>query len=89
MAFDANKGHALPAGAFPNCVGGFASLVDMSGNVEEWIDACDAAVGPDDHCASVGGAYDDIAKDLQCSSVWTVNSRRSKGPTVGFRCCAN
>jgi formylglycine-generating enzyme required for sulfatase activity len=75
------------------CVGGVAGLLDMSGNLWEWNDACDAptptnpAVGV--QCHALGGAYDSTPTDLECTSggqprAW---SRNSSAANIGFRCC--
>lgn len=71
------------------CVGGYAGLYDMSGNVAEWEDTCDGtAFGKDDICLARGGGAYDPAYNLQCGHE-TINSRGAQAARLGFRCCAN
>ena len=72
-----------------SCVGGESGLYDMSGNVAEWEDACDANVGMSDECDLRGGDVRSTnASDLECKANRTA-PRASMGSAVGFRCCAD
>ncbi len=89
--YDATRCHGTgtrPVALDPNgdtCQGGFPGIFDMSGNVEEWIDACTVA----DLCVSLGGAYDDVPQHLTCYSESATVLRTGRSPKVGFRCCAD
>ena len=81
----------VPVGSLPQCVGAsapFSSIYDMSGNVLEWEDGCDANGGSTDHCLTRGGAYDYSSLYDQCSSVTTpAYTRGAAANDLGFRCC--
>jgi len=77
---DANKGGPTDVGT-PTCVGSFAGLYDMSGNVAEWEDACSGLA-----CRVRGGTYDLEAANLTCVDSMTRNLDAGY-PDVGFRCC--
>jgi formylglycine-generating enzyme required for sulfatase activity len=75
-----------------SCEGGVPGLFDMSGNVEEWIDACfNSGDGNPalDTCFLGGGRFDyAMAEDLDCPNDGaTSNSRSSQTAGAGFRCC--
>lgn len=79
----------LPVGSMTGCEGGYPGLVDMSGNVAEWIDACDenASSARGDECTVQGGAFDsseDYAKCSDTHKLWRFIATTS----IGFRCCA-
>ncbi len=71
------------------CLGGETGLLEMSGNVAEWENACDGTTGNSDNCLIRGGSYLDGATKLRCDSGGTPVSqpRDYQGPDVGFRCC--
>lgn len=73
------------------CVGGFPGLFDMSGNVDEWTNACYAGDELITSCVRAGGAYySDGTPDHvlpSCNEVSTF-SRRCQNNSTGFRCCA-
>jgi sulfatase modifying factor 1 len=97
-SFDVNACNAKAGGTssvrvatYPGCVGGVAGLYDMSGNVAEWSDHCDAYVGKDDYCAAEGGDYDppnDSGDALICSLGQDFH-RDLTAINIGFRCCSN
>ena len=88
---DAKSGTALSWQSWLSCAGGVPGLLDMSGNVAEWEDACSAANGAGDSCAIRGGSFLDSADRLRCDSGQTTlpitQPRNYVGPDVGFRCC--
>lgn len=88
---DRRVGAPDAVGSFPLCSGGYAGIVDMSGNVEEWIDACSpgqGASGVNDECLSMGGSVSGTPDRLDCEMSAT-SDRRSRGQAArGFRCCS-
>jgi sulfatase modifying factor 1 len=80
-----SSGSGVPAsiGSFKGCTGFYAGVVDMVGNVAEWVNACDATAGAVDGCETIGGSYADTAT---CSTS-SLKHRNEQLPTVGFRCC--
>src|SRR6185437_14237679 len=74
-----------------DCVGGFVGLVNMSGNVAEWENACSGQNGASDACATRGGSFESDAGGLRCDSAQSsgpiTQARSYSGPDVGFRCC--
>jgi hypothetical protein len=53
----------------------------MVGNVAEWVNTCDAALGAVDGCETIGGSYQAGAT---CSKS-SLKHRDEQLPTVGFR----
>jgi hypothetical protein len=81
-------------GSHGNCASpspGYATLHDMSGNVEEWEDSCekDAAKGAaTDACRTRGGSWSSKRDDTRCDAVPASAKKRSDhAPNLGFRCC--
>lgn len=77
-------GKAASVGVFAKCHGFHAGLFDMLGNVTEWVDACDASLGPIDGCQTIGGSF---ATNPTCSTSG-LRRRNDTSPGVGFRCCS-
>lgn len=75
-----------PVTTFPNCVGGFPGIFDMTGNAREWIDSCVANTGNGDDCRSFGGDYTDDNNGAVCASA-TTHHRDYTNDATGFRCC--
>jgi formylglycine-generating enzyme required for sulfatase activity len=66
-----------------------SGLYDLSGNVEEWVDACSGSTGLMDDCAVVGGsAFYKNGGDLSCRGSPYPEKRSRKYELRGFRCCA-
>jgi sulfatase modifying factor 1 len=64
-----------------------SSLVDMSGNMDEWQEHCLTATGPGDTCYTSGGDWkNDSAGELMCSAIYP-RTRSTYLDYVGFRCC--
>lgn len=75
----------VDVGSLPGCEGGYPGLFDMSGNVEEMEDSCDADGG----CNSRGGSFVDNgpATVNRCDDLEeTVHQGHGSGD-IGFRCC--
>lgn len=85
-----NPDRRLPIASHPGCVGGYEGIYDMSGNVEEWIDACEVgSTNPENaSCAIKGGAFNFPEGSLNCA-ISRMQARRIAGPQSGIRCCAN
>ncbi|MDB4997729.1 MAG: Serine/threonine kinase [Myxococcaceae bacterium] len=94
-AFDASTcnvsgGGRAPVGSFPDCIGGYPGLFDMSGNSAEWTNSCfhDAAAdAATDFCRLRGGSY-----QASVSSSCNRDGGEMRSAAVekfGFRCCAN
>ena len=77
---------ALPVHEPSNCSGAIAGLMNMSGNVAEWVDRCDGYVGVEDACKTRGNSYVDgvLGTNENC---WL--TRDARMPSVGFRCCSD
>src|SRR5262249_14635225 len=84
-------GGGAPVGSRPGCEGGYPGIFDMSGNVREWVDACESDA-PNAFCVAQGGKLDQKGTDgITCAGF-------SSGPETaprtdaffgtGFRCCA-
>jgi sulfatase modifying factor 1 len=70
------------------CIGGVPGLYNMSGSTWEWVNAC-ATTAPGAFCYTMGGAFDSLATELECTSIrnWTRTS--SIATNIGIRCCAD
>jgi formylglycine-generating enzyme required for sulfatase activity len=94
-------GRCVDAGLSPNrvydvgskeaCIGGYAGLFDMSGNVTEWENACTrfGNAAPIENCLVRGGAYyESEGEKLSCGFFRDI-LQSSPSTSVGFRCCAD
>jgi formylglycine-generating enzyme required for sulfatase activity len=81
-------GNVAPVASFPMCVGGYAGIYDMAGNVWEWLDGCTSNTAITAFCDSFGGGFDSPDADLACLGhrYWT---RTAGAADLGFRCCAD
>ena len=78
---------AVPVMTYPKCEGGYSGIFDMSGNVREWEDSCDGAVGEADRCRTRGGAADNGQLHLTCDHDESYDRSYTSFRT-GFRCCS-
>jgi formylglycine-generating enzyme required for sulfatase activity len=78
-----NPGMRVPVSSAPDCEGGIPGVVDMSGNVEEFLDGCDAS-----KCPAAGGGFGSADRDVRCDSLSFVD-RDTPDLARGFRCCAD
>jgi hypothetical protein len=72
-----------------NCVGGYAAIHDMSGNVAEWEDGCGASAGAGDPCPIRGGYFNssDVPSNSAACSAAPTTARSRLSRQIGFRCC--
>lgn len=85
-----------PGGEVAHCqsaVTGYGGVYDLSGNVFEWEDSCNAQTGSKDRCRFRGGSYvssygTDNGNALRCNYD-IAGSRDDQYPNLGFRCCAD
>jgi hypothetical protein len=84
-----NGAQPVAVATFPQCVGGYPGLYDMSGNSPEWEDAC---VNPNDFCRKRGSHYGDAPQNsyllLRCDENG-YQPRDTKDANLSFRCCSN
>lgn len=83
----------VDVGSKTGCVSaapGYVGHFDLTGNVAEWEDACDASADTgtaSDGCRVRGGAFtSETSAQLACGAD-RVLSRSASAPDVGFRCC--
>jgi len=75
-------------GSFADCRGTtppFDQLFDMSGNVSEWIDACDDGAGVAPYCWETGGGSD--SRSLSDCRTDAYVAWNATWWSKGFRCC--
>jgi hypothetical protein len=72
--------------SYTNCQGHYEGLYDMVGNVEEWIDSCDADTSNTNHCAVIGGS--EFSQPDGGCEIYDLEQRDSQEPGIGFRCCS-
>lgn len=80
---------AVQVGSLQGCqssVSGYAGVFDLSGNVWEWEDSCEASVGKSDNCRLRGGSFDGSGQELTCDANGS-SYRGSTNAAYGFRCC--
>jgi hypothetical protein len=81
---------AAPVATFDQCVGAYAGIYDLSGNLSEWEDSC---VPSDDRvlCHLRGGSYYPFTEPapsvlLACNAFEQWNTQ-AQYAHIGFRCC--
>jgi formylglycine-generating enzyme required for sulfatase activity len=82
---EAARGSAVSVGSYAQCVGGAPDLFDMSGNVDEWEDACVARAGGAE-CLLRGGSFKHPVTESSCDYL-LLSAVTSTYDDVGFRCC--
>ena len=79
----------IPSGSLTTCRGGYDGLFDMSGNVAEWIDACDPTSTPrEDACAVQGGSFGTEYSFARCEA-YDTHWRWETSAETGIRCCGD
>jgi len=84
---DAVAGNAgtVPVGSLSECEGGLPGLMDMAGNVNEWLADCKGT-----YCKFRGGGHisnEPIGYFAACNGVCSGNQKTLQSVTVGIRCC--
>ncbi len=76
-------------GSRPHCEGGYPGIFDMSGNVEEWTDACESDAA-DAGCLARGGTAGDSSSQVACAAAVPaqLETRTAGEAWRGFRCCS-
>ncbi len=82
-----DSGATLPVGFLQTCTGGYASMVDMVGNVYEWENGCSAATGASDSCLQRSGSFTDPSGSTQTCAYSRTAARNFSDNDIGFRCC--
>ncbi|PKN46617.1 MAG: hypothetical protein CVU63_07355 [Deltaproteobacteria bacterium HGW-Deltaproteobacteria-20] len=82
----------VSVGSLPECqstVDGYGGVYDLSGNVTELEDSCDAMTGPQDECRARGGSFDLFDPMLECAIGIGTFGRDMVARDTGFRCCSD
>jgi len=76
-----------PVGSVSTCEGPYPGLFDLSGNADEWEDACNNMTGSGDSCVTRGGGYQSDSFFLKCGALGGTG-RNNHVPDLGIRCCS-
>ena len=95
--FGTSNGATYAVGTHDDCRSpspGYAAMKDLSGNVEEWEDSCEAVVTAStaslaDACRTRGGSVrSQTSAELRCDALpASAATRGTHSPSLGFRCC--
>jgi sulfatase modifying factor 1 len=77
---------AIPVGDLPGCASE-AGILDLSGNVWEWVASCTTDVSTADSCAFRGGAANAGEPELACDANEGRQQKAAEVDNIGFRCC--
>lgn len=84
------------SGSYPSCQspdGKYLNVMDLTGNVREWENACETTKGEDDRCRARGGSVHNRGDYVACARVLEASDptdarRGDANEYTGFRCCA-
>ncbi len=86
---EASQGKPVQGNTFTGCQAtdaAYDGVLDLSGNVSEWTNSCNANSGASDNCRIRGGSYQDTENQAACD--WDLPAARNVlSPVIGFRCC--
>jgi sulfatase modifying factor 1 len=77
---------AIPVGEEPGCASE-DGVLDLSGNVWEWVLSCDTDENQTDICAYRGGAANSGEPELACDGNPGRQQKAARVDNIGFRCC--
>lgn len=77
-----DAGAILDVGAKRFCEGGYTGVMDLVGNVAEWVDLCDQS-----QCATMGGSYSFPTNAVVSCRTVAGHGRLEAFADIGFRCC--
>jgi hypothetical protein len=85
---------AFPVGTYPDCVGGYPGVFDMSGNVAEWTNECTLELGGDctvaPCCAMRAASINYPISDYsQCTFAFKFQLAAEGTYAFGARCCSD
>lgn len=79
---------SVPVGSLAGCEGGYSGLFDMSGNAQEWINACETEDSDPKvtKCHVAGGTWNYLGNATFCAFS-QANARNAEAAQNGVRCC--
>jgi formylglycine-generating enzyme required for sulfatase activity len=95
--YDLRRGTSTPVGSLSGCRSNEYAVFDLSGNVQEWEDACADSADPslpsqsdEVECRLRGGTFGENDKlYLRCQAPERVGTwRHATSTAIGFRCCS-
>lgn len=87
---DSALAKTVPSGSLVGCqsaVPTYGGVFDLSGNVDEWEDACNGDAGAADKCRLRGGSYATYYLGMDCNQDFSLR-RDLITQTQGIRCCS-
>ena len=84
---EVDAGGTVPVASLAECVGGYAGIYDMTGNVYEWEDSCTMAGGLTSCVQRSGSFVDPPGASQTCAYARSVALTIADND-IGFRCCS-
>ena len=88
---DLGMGASVPVASLAGCHGlksPLDAVHDLTGNVREWEDACNAQTGATDTCRRRGGSFLSPQGVMTCDDASFNSPRDDMSDAIGFRCCS-